>query len=1091
MDNLFKVEFHNYNGDVLKTEYVESGNAATPPSDPVREGYDFTGWSVNFDIIDSDLVVVAQYTIREMFEYTIDNNQITITGLNSEDVELITIPEMIEGKVVTTIAAYTFFGQTEVIREIVLPKTITKIEEYALSGLSYLEKITLPFIGESKTAEGDSAYFGYIFGKNNYTNSYYANGFYLPLNLKEIIITDSDQIKSNALSNLENLLSITVPNTVILIKEYAFDHSNIEHILFEEESNLTTIEAFAFSNITSLKSITIPQSVTTIGYSAFFGTYQLESMTLPFVGQSRDAIGNYARFGYIFGMNAFDESYYADGSFLPVSLKEINITDASIIGVSAFNGSVNIQSVRLSSDVTSIGDYAFVQSGITEIVLPNGVSYLGNYAFYESKLSNITLSENLSTIGVNALSSSYLIDIFVDEKNNTFSSIDGVLFNHQQTLLIKYPQGKDLLSYTIPNTVIEIEQRAFTDADKLVNLYIPEGLQIIGAASFFRASNLTNIQIPNSVIEIGPYAFLDTHITSIEIPSSMTAIGQNAFAGLRYLLEIVIPSNINFIGEGAFAEATSLQSIVIPNSVTNIGEGAFSGAINLGSMTIPFIGESREATGINAYFGYIFGRNVLEGTYLANGYYIPHSLIEITITNPGLIDSNTFKGISSLENIIISEGNPNYLSVEGVVFNRNKTELIKYPEGKLNITFSVPEGVLKIHGLAISNNKNLENVTVPNSVTWISLSAFSGLSNLKSISLPFVGLTRNETDTYARLGCVFGKLNYDNSYEINDYYLPNDLTSVSITNATKLEKYAFNGVKSLKSIDLNQGITTIGEHAFSGLFKLTTINLPNTITSIGDAAFSGANQLTHIEIPDSVTYIGKSILYGASKLESITLPYIGPSKGYTGIYAQFGYIFGHASYEGSYKAQSTAQDAYDPTDYYYLPDTLREVILTNATNIGANAFNGVKSITTLVIPKSVTTIGYSAFTGTSGLSDIIVHEDNLNFTSIDGILYNKDQTMLIKYPSNKIDNIFFVPNNVTSIYSGAFAGAVNLEKVVIPNSVISMGLTVFTQSDVYLYIFAEFTSKPSGWDSNWKQLGVIVLWSSEWYYDTEGNPQKN
>ena len=168
------------------------------------------------------------------------------------------------------------------------------------------------------------------------------------------------------------------------------------------------------------------------------------------------------------------------------------------------------------------------------------------------------------------------------------------------------------------------------------------------------------------------------------------------------------------------------------------------------------------------------------------------------------------------------------------------------------------------------------------------------------------------------------------------------------------------------------------------------------------------------------------------------------------------------------------------------------------TSIGDEAFSECSSLTSIVIPSSVTSIDESAFWGCSSLTSINVSDDNNNYSSIDGVLYNKNKTTLINYPYGKLENIFVIPSSVTSIGYGAFLYCSSLTSIVIPSSVTSIGRNAFSYCSsltsivipdsvtsigrnafancLSLTIYAEASSEPSGWDDNWNSSNRPVIW---------------
>ena len=280
---------------------------------------------------------------------------------------------------------------------------------------------------------------------------------------------------------------------------------------------------------------------------------------------------------------------------LPKSLKEI--------GDYAFYNCYNLVSVNIPDSVTSIGEYAFDGcTSLTSITIPNSVISIRKSAFRRCKsLTSITIPNSLTSIGEYAFyGCDALTSINVDVNNPNYCSIDGVLFDKNQTTLIKYPRGKQGASYIIPNSVTSIGECAFYGCDALTSVTIPNSVTSIGNSAFRDCCALSSITIPNSVTSIGNSAFSGCDaLTSITIPNSVTSIGHSAFKDCKKLTSITIPDSVTSIGDSAFSRCDKLTSVTIPNSVRSIGEYAFSFCNKLASVTIENE-EGKVAIGMSA-----------------------------------------------------------------------------------------------------------------------------------------------------------------------------------------------------------------------------------------------------------------------------------------------------------------------------------------------------------------------------------------------------------------------------------------------------------------------------------------------------------
>ncbi|MBE7503123.1 MAG: leucine-rich repeat domain-containing protein [Verrucomicrobiales bacterium] len=243
-----------------------------------------------------------------------------------------------------------------------------------------------------------------------------------------------------------------------------------------------------------------------------------------------------------------------------------------------------------------------------EVILPQTVAGLpvariGDRAFSGlSNLTTIAIPDSVTYIHSTPWSSAFegctgLTRFEVAMLNPAFSSLDGVLFNKNQTTLIAFPGGKTG-HYVIPEIVTDIGYGAFAGCTGLSSVTIGKGVTHIWYRAFWGCAALTNIDIPAGVTFIaggggeqdgGPWgAFADcTSLTNVAIPDTVDSIGAFAFWNCTSLTSIAIPDAVTTIKGSTFAGCTSLTSIVIPASVTTIDHSAFSGCMALKDITIP------------------------------------------------------------------------------------------------------------------------------------------------------------------------------------------------------------------------------------------------------------------------------------------------------------------------------------------------------------------------------------------------------------------------------------------------------------------------------------------------------------------------
>jgi len=406
------------------------------------------------------------------------------------------------------------------------------------------------------------------------------------INGKPVITIGRESFRGNA-----SLTTVTIPDSVTTIGDYAFSGcTGLTSVTFGE--SVTTIGNYAFRNCFSLANVTFPDSLTTIGNWAFAYCNLLTSVTIP------DSV--------------------------------------TTIGGFAFARTPLLTSVTIGQGITAIAQDTFRDcTGLTSVTIPDSVTYIGLYAFRNClNLTSVTIPDSVTTIRDEAFRNCInLIEILVDEDNSAYSSLDGVLFNKDQSVLLQYPGGKPgdyiipdsvtsidryafavstgLTSVTIPDSVTtigdyafsgcssltsltmgdgvtSIGNNAFMDCMGLTSLTIGDGVTTIGMDAFRRCSGLTSVTIPDSVTTIGDYAFSGcTGLTSVTIPDSVTAIGRSAFMGCTGLTNVAIGQGITAIAQDAFRDCTGLTSVTIPDSVTRIGDWSFYNCISLTSVTIP------------------------------------------------------------------------------------------------------------------------------------------------------------------------------------------------------------------------------------------------------------------------------------------------------------------------------------------------------------------------------------------------------------------------------------------------------------------------------------------------------------------------
>lgn len=417
-----------------------------------------------------------------------------------------------------------------------------------------------------------------------------------------------------------------------------------------------------------------------------------------------------------------------------------SITDVIIysgvsnVGSKILYNSVNLERVTLANSIRSIGESAFANTDISNLIIPGSVKTIGNEAFYGNRnLTNLTIESGIESIGASAF------------------------YNHH------------ISSLYIPSTLIAIGERAFG---------VEPERAILKSLEFASGSNLKTI---------GNAAFIYHKLTSLSIPRSVTRVGSRAFeqtdisSGTLSSLNIPDDSMLNSIGDDAFAYC-ALESLVLPSSLENIGSRAFAGlrdgvtTINVGtnvrSIGNNFAYGSRlenitVATG-NRYYssidGVLYDYDKSTLVKCPDDYHVNYSTLNVpssvrtlqagafdgwlnfeanmrglvinlpsTIVNMNIADNFIFYATSEI-NI---NGNSQFVSDNGVLFNRDKSIIYRLPLAYAKTSYSIPNTVSTVADYFSYGNSRVLDVTVPSSVTRVGMNAFASDSKyaFKTINL--------------------------------------------------------------------------------------------------------------------------------------------------------------------------------------------------------------------------------------------------------------------------------------------------------------------------------------------------------------------
>ncbi len=850
----------------------------------------------------------------------------------------------------------------------------------------------------------------------------------------EVTSEDPKEVKVVKDDSYESLTSVTIPSTVTNSDDVEYTVTAIGFNAFSDCDNfafitipnsVTSIGDDAFSDCSKLTSISIPESVTSIGDRAFNGCSALTSISIPK------------------SVNSIDICAFEGCS----NLREVNFEGTSTltaISENTFSNCTNLTQINLPSSLKKIGKEAFSNcKALTSITIPSSVSSIAFNAFQGCAFLStvICLGQEPPTIGINVFngtkassSSGDKLLFFVPdvEKYQTASSwtqpnigLSAGQYEFRSSIV-----EDDYLKYQMeaPGSVAVVGiKHGVTVTDLVIPSTVTKNsttysVTSIGEGAFDSCTTLTSVTIPSSVTSIGKYAFERcSALTIVTIPASVTELGAHAFYACTSLNKVSFEegSKLETIPSYAFDACSNLRDINIPSSVTTIDEGAFYRCSALTSITIP-----------------------------------------ASVTN---IAQDAFNGCSSLTYVKVDSNNSNYSSESGLLFNKDKSTLIKCPEG-MSYTVTVLSSLTSIAQDAFANCNKLpaivcyattpptmgsnENLKEKQTPIYVHASAYDAYKsawigyNLQKIgvihddeitvgNLKFKKIAGSSPVSVEVIGLVDGsssvseitipKIVYvQESHVVMGYYVTaigseafqycSSLTSVTIpSSVTSIGNYAFCGCSSLTSIDIPEGVTAIGDNAFYNCSELTSVSIPSSVTSIGNNAFYYCSGLTSISIPDGVTAIGEMAFYNCSGLTSVSIP--------SSVTSIRNYAFSGCSSLTSVTIPSSVTSIGNYA--FNLCSNLTKVDFdgpSTLTAISDNTFQECKKLEEINLPSSVTKIGVEAFQNCNALSSIEL-PSHLNTIEAEAFRNCSGLTSIT------------IPESVSSIEKEAFIGCTNLTEV--------------------------------------------------------------
>jgi hypothetical protein len=677
------------------------------------------------------------------------------------------------------------------------------------------------------------------------------------------------------------------------------------------------------------------------------------------------------------------------------ALTDVDLSDATIISYSGVDGPSSPENMTYPAN--EIPEFAFAivackgQNRLKSIILPSSISSIGNCSFkYCSYLSKIYIPSSVVNIIWNAFGSCSAL-INVDSANPNYSSIDGVLFDKNQTKLIQCPMSK-MGDYTMPSSVNTIRMFAFESCGKLKSVTIPSSVTTIEEFAFTDCSASINVDvnnlnysssdgvlfnkeqnalihcptsktgnyaIPSSVVSIGDYAFeLCARLTNVTIPMSVSSIGNSAFCKCSGLKMVSIPSSVISIGASAFYSCKGLLDLTIPLSVKNIEMEAFSLCGNLRSINC----YSISPISFNSY-DVIFDK-VAKDACVLNVPYGSKSAYQL---------ANQWKDFKTI------------VEMPGIFISSNR------------ITMESEVDTVRI---AISSSSDW---TATSDQSWLTINTLAGAVGSNAISLSATAnstiANRTATVTISAIGLASQIITVTQSGDI-------DVTAGNLKTILAGQLSTIISLTLTGTIDARDFKTMRDEMPVLADVDLRRVKIVEYYGSEG--TIDTNNNLYPANCVPNSAFYNQNIAQGKSGLKSVLLPL---STNVIGIFA-----------------------------FNNCTDLTTIDIPLSVSTIDGSAFNHCTGLTSINIPASVKYIANGAFDYFNG--KITVAEDNPFYSAIDGVLLNKNQTTLIQCPISKTGE-YTIPLSVTNIGNNAFSFCRGLTKVTIPSSINSIGNSAF------------------------------------------------
>ena len=817
------------------------------------------------------------------------------------------------------------------------------------------------------------------------------------------------EIDARAFENLAILESVTIPEGISVIGDYAF------------------------AGCTGLTEIVIPTSVTSIGSHAFYGCNNLADVVIENCEDADDdlalAIGDYA----FAGCTALRGKGNADDGFV-FSLSE----RVASIGKAAFFGCAQITSLALPDSLVSIGESAFQNCSTLKTVTSGAGSNLesiGANAFRAcAAVSEFTVPAKVETIGHDAFRDCAALATL--NINSSLQSVGSYAF--YGCSLLKTVNAPDVESWLeisfadiYANPIFKGTAKLYVN-DTLVEDVDTGAADKIGSYSFYMYPHLKSVTVTESVKSIGRCAFYCTGIDEVVIADGVESVGEYAFAGCGALASATIGKGVKTLGRAAFADCQALTSIsfkAIKMKDMKADNMVFANVGKSASLTIVI---DKDVTYIPAYFVYSS----------ANTDKLP-ALSAVTFENESSclgIGEAAFKNASKVIGIAL----PDSLETIGNYAFENCSQLssVKIGENVKSVGTGAYAGCDRatyIYFLA----KNMADLAPANRV--------------------FENVGKQVACTYVVIGEKVEKI------PANLFYSADDLAKLPVIEGVETDNTVFTAIgegafknASINEIVLPESLLSIGASAFKGSM-LEEIAIPNSVISVGDAAFASCSALEKIEIGAGLALIKPDYFSGSYKINSIAV-----SLDNDAYFSQGNCVISAADriVVLGCSASSLPSDVVGIGDEAFagctglteinIPDNVTSIgekafyssgitaiaIPDSVISLGASAFADCSAATTLSIGKGVSAIAPLCFVGCSALEIITVSSENTSLVSVSNCVLDADKTtLLLGCKNSSLTGEDFA--QLSTISDNAFAGCTGLSSITLPDTVYMVGDNAF------------------------------------------------